>query len=194
MSYALVLKHLAEGAAIYSAVDTYRKNRNGNGLGAAPSNQQLVLDVQRQFDFWVAQINRAKSGMDEGLARTLDNLVASATRLYNRFIGGELAAGESLARTMRATIDLIRTANASNLPTVEEFYDTTVTAIQNLVVATGRTAGAAAGAAVKAAADAAGVDPKDVGAGIGKLATAAIVVGGAVILIQLAPLIKRFSK
>lgn len=192
MSYALVLKHLAEGAAIYSAVDTYRKN---GGLGAVgPSTEQLVLDVKRQFEAWVAQVNRAKSGLEPGLANTLDNLVASATRSYNRFLAGEMAQGDALQRTMRATTDLIKEARSWNLPSVEELYNTTGTAIQNLIVGTAKTAGTAAGAAVKAAADALGVKPEDIGGGISKLATAAIVVGGAVVLIQLSPIIRRIFK
>lgn len=189
---ALLLKHLAEGAAIYSAVDLYR--RNGQGLGAVPSTGQLVLDVQRQFSLWVGQVTRAKSDLEPGLARTVDNLVASATRSYNRFLAGEVAQGDALQRTMRATVDLIKTANASNLPTVEELYNTTGSSIQALVVATAKTAGAAAGGAIKSAADAVGVKPEDIGAGISKLATAAIVVGGAVILVQLGPILKRLAK
>lgn len=194
MNYALLLRHLAEGAAIYGAVDIYRKNRNGNGLGAAPSTEQAVLVVTRKFNGWVVQVNRAKSGMEPGLAKTLDNLVASATRSYNRFLAGEVAQGDALQRTMAATVDLIRTANATNLPSIEELYNTTKQAIQDLVVGTAKTAGSAAGAAIKAAADELGVEPKDVGAGVSKLATAAIVVGAAVVLVQLAPIIRRRSK
>ena len=192
MNYAILLRHLAEGAAIYGAVDIYRKNRNG--LGDAASTEQAILAVTRQFNGWVAQVNRAKSGLEPGLAKTLDNLVASATRSYNRFLAGEVAQGDALQRTMAATVDLIRTANATNLPSVEEFYSTTKQAIQDLVVGTAKTAGSAAGAAIKAAADELGVEPKDVGAGVSKLATAAIVVGAAVVLVQLAPIIRRMSK
>ena len=192
MNYAILLRHLAEGAAIYGAVDIYRKNRNG--LGDAASTEQAILAVTRQFNGWVAQVNRAKSRLVPVLAKTLDNLVASATRSYNRFLAGEVAQGDALQRTMAATVDLIRTANATNLPSVEEFYSTTKQAIQDLVVGTAKTAGSAAGAAIKAAADELGVEPKDVGAGVSKLATAAIVVGAAVVLVQLAPIIRRMSK
>ena len=189
---ALLLKHLAEGAAIYSAVDTYRRNGNLGAVGA--STEQLVLAVNRQFTAWVASIESAKRGMEPGLSRTLDNLVASATRSRDRFFAGEVAQGDAMQRTMKATTDLVREAKSWNLPTVEELYGTTKQAIQDLVVGTAATAGKAAGASIKAAADALGVKPEDIGGGISKLATAAIVVGGAIILVQLAPILRRFAK
>ena len=191
MNHYDVLKHMAEGATIYGAMNSRR--HNGMGAVGAPT-EQLVLAVNRQFSAWSAQVQRAKVGMEPGLARTLDNLVASAGRSRDRFLAGEVAQGDAMQRTMRATTDLIREAKSSNLPSVEELYGTTKQAIQDLVVGTAATAGKAAGAAIKAAADAMGVKPEDVGAGISKLATAAIVVGGAVVLIQLAPIIRRMFK
>ena len=193
MNHYEVLKHMAEGASIYSAANTYR-NRHRDMGEVTPSIEQLVSQVNIKFEAWVVQVNLSKAGMDEGLARTLDNLVASATRSRNRFFAGETAQGAAMQRTMSATLDLIREARSLNLPTVEEMYNTTARSIQNLVVATTRTAGAAAGEAIKAAADALGVKPEDVGSGISKLTTAAIVIGGAIVLVQIAPLLRRFAK
>ena len=193
MNHLEVLKHMAEGASIYNAANTYRSRHRGMGEAGA-STAQLVLAVNRQFNAWVASVDAAKRGMEPGLARTLDNLVASATRSRDRFFAGEVAQGDAMQRTMKATTDLVREARSSNLPSVVELYDTTKQAIQDLVVGTAATAGKAAGASIKAAADALGVKPEDVGGGISKLATAAIVVGGAIVLVQLAPIIRRFAK
>lgn len=170
------------------------------GLGDAASDalqrSVLLMNLNGSFAQWRQKVLDFADNTDdsEGAAGTLRNLVASAARSFNRFIAGDADQGAAMQRTMAATMDLIRQMGASNIPGIQDIYDNTSGNLRALLVSVASTAGQAAGTLIAEGAKAAGVEPADVGAGIGKVALAIGLVGGAVVLTQAKSILGMFRR
>lgn len=190
MSSQLLVQHMLQGASMYRSMALGDASADA---AAATRRSVLLLTLDGAFGAWKEKVLAYADSTDEGNAGTLRNLVASAARSFNRFIGGEVDQGDAMQRTMNATMDLIRQMGASNIPGLQDVYDNTAAALRSLLMSVASTAGEAAGTLIAAGAKAAGVTPSDVGAGIGKIALAVGLVGGAVVLTQAKSILGMFK-
>ena len=159
----------------------------GDVEGLTPQQSAALLNLGLQYAHWRARVLTVADDLDN---QTLRNLVDSASRSYNRLLAGDLDQGDALKRTMANTLSMISDLGASTM-SLQDVTSTTARAISDLVVSVAHTAGAAAGAAVAAAAEELGVDPADVGSGIGKVAIAVVLVGAGFLAWQVNKFLRR---
>ena len=184
----LLLNCMTKGASFDRAV---------SGLGEAtaltPQQHAALINLAGQYSSWKAKVLAfADSTSDEqGNATNLRNLVASASRSFNRFIGGEVAQGTALKTTMANTMALIREASSSSMPSLQDAYAATGSSINTLIVSLASTAGSAAGALLKSAADQIGIEPAEITGGVSKVALAIGAVAAAITLSQLVTIFGR---
>ncbi len=191
MSADLFVQHMLDGANFYRSVGA-----TGDASALTPQQSAALLSLGFQFNTWREKVLAVADRNDDstGDASNLRNLVSSAVRSFNRFIEGDVQQGTAMRNTMNQTMDYIRQINADNSPSLQEAYTATTGSLSTLIVGVAATAGQGAGALIASAAKELDVKPADIGSGIGKIAIAAGLIGGAVILTQAKSIVSLFKR